>query len=100
MRRASLILALALVGCPDGPALQSPDGSVPGDAAFSSGLGEICGNGVDDDGDGAVDCRDPECAAPPLEVGTSFVDANRYLIAGSPACPGALQTGVEPMPSV
>lgn len=76
--------------------MQSPDGSVRGDAAFSSGLGEICGNGVDDDGDGAVDCRDPECSAPPLEAGTSFVDANRYLYTGSAACPDALQTGVQP----
>jgi hypothetical protein len=26
---------------------------------------EICGNGVDDDGDGLIDLRDPDCARPP-----------------------------------
>ena len=30
------------------------------------GLGEICGNGLDDDFDGLVDCADPECIANPI----------------------------------
>jgi hypothetical protein len=32
-----------------------------GGTASSSGA-EICGNGIDDDGDGFVDCDDPDCA--------------------------------------
>ena len=27
---------------------------------------EICNNGVDDDGDGLVDCADPDCNADPI----------------------------------
>ncbi|MFH2005534.1 MAG: trypsin-like serine protease [bacterium] len=30
-----------------------------------SGQAELCDNGVDDDGDGAVDCADPDCASDP-----------------------------------
>ena len=30
---------------------------------IACGSGEDCGNGVDDDGDGFTDCRDPECAS-------------------------------------
>ncbi len=31
------------------------------DNVVSSPPGEICGNGLDDDGDGLVDCEDPDC---------------------------------------
>ncbi len=37
------------------------------DCAAECGGAEECGNGVDDDGDGATDCADPDCAA---ECGT------------------------------
>jgi len=44
-----------------GEALPPPTGGGGG-----GGGTEICNNGVDDDGDGAVDCDDPDCSADPL----------------------------------
>ena len=61
---------------------------------------EVCNNGVDDDGDGAVDCADPDCAADPACTGTPVencsngvdddgdgaVDCADTDCAGDPAC--------------
>ncbi|MGZ4158099.1 MAG: hypothetical protein ACXVED_13330, partial [Bacteroidia bacterium] len=30
---------------------------------------EICGNGIDDDGDGLVDCLDPDCTSNSVPTG-------------------------------
>ena len=35
----------------------------PGHLVQSINCGEVCDNGIDDDGDGLVDCRDPACQA-------------------------------------
>lgn len=51
----------------------------------------VCDDGVDDDGDGLVDCEDPDCACPRVEIGAvqsvmSFGLEREAPIAG--ACPG------------
>ncbi|MCW3086240.1 MAG: hypothetical protein JWP12_3606 [Bacteroidetes bacterium] len=33
---------------------------------------EICGNGVDDDGDGLIDCMDPDCSGGTVPTGAKF----------------------------
>jgi len=38
-------------------------------AVTCAGQPELCGNGVDDDGDGDIDCGDPDCAADPACAG-------------------------------
>ena len=38
----------------------------------SAGCGELCDNGLDDDGDGLIDCYDPDCCA------TEFCENNYY----------------------
>ena len=38
-----------------------------------SGAGEICDNGVDDDGDGEIDCQDPDCVDASNCQGDRFV---------------------------
>jgi hypothetical protein len=54
----TLIFVFAAIGCADGP---STDGSATsGPTAIPSGP-ELCGNGLDDDGDGAADCDDSDC---------------------------------------
>ena len=46
-----------------------------GTAQFVVGAGELdCSNGSDDDGDGLVDCEDPECAGDPACVETLCAD--------------------------
>jgi hypothetical protein len=40
--------------------VESRDGG-PNDASNDGALGEICNNGIDDDGDGRIDCADTEC---------------------------------------
>ena len=38
------------------------DAGAPGDAGHTGSRIEICANGIDDDGDGLVDCDDPACS--------------------------------------
>ncbi len=45
-------------------------------AFFSFGQTEICGNGIDDDGDGLIDDLDPECYTASLEV----IAAGSYIV--------------------
>jgi hypothetical protein len=51
------------------------DQIVPDQTAADGGTGENCQNGVDDDGDGLVDCADPNCAAvsPCIAPAATFV---------------------------
>ena len=49
------------------------------DLSFAPGGGnpiEICNNSVDDDGDGAIDCNDTDCAADPACSGTPTEDCS------------------------
>ncbi len=41
----------------------TPNGSNDGMSCPLARIPEICGNGVDDDGDGLIDCDDPDCVA-------------------------------------
>ena len=70
------------------------DGSAPSDADARAAVpegGENCTNGVDDNGDGLVDCADPFCVGagficvPPAPSGWSYAG----LVAGSPPACGA-----------
>ncbi len=61
---------------------------------------EVCGNGVDDEGDGKADCDDPECLNSPgcwPEPCTNAVDDDRDGLADceDPDCPDALPCGPE-----
>ncbi len=61
---------------------------------------EVCNNGVDDDGDGAIDCADPDCVADPACVGSPIENCSNGVdddgdgaidcadpdCAGDPAC--------------
>jgi hypothetical protein len=56
-----------------GTSSSSAGGGTGASSSSSAGGGEVCGNGVDDDGNGLVDCADPACsnagftcAAPPI----------------------------------
>jgi len=68
-KRNLLLLALAALLAAAAPACGSSSDDGDGGAAGSGGDGgpdtgdEICDNGEDDDGDEAVDCEDPNCAA-------------------------------------
>lgn len=93
----SVLLVVALVGCschgadvPDAR-VGRHDGGPPGDVVYPPGVGEVCGNGSDDDGDGLVDCADHECQAPDVDPGTvDFEAAYGFLYRGSTgACAGA-----------
>lgn len=52
---------------------------------------EICDNGLDDDGDGAIDCTDPDCAAEPFELTangpTSFCEGGAVVLSASGSGP-------------
>lgn len=75
--------------CANGQCL--PGGSVCGNGVVNTtcgeecdaGSGEICANGLDDDGDGLTDCADPDCSNP-AALGC---DAECLLV---PACVGIL----------
>ena len=49
---------------------------------------EICGNGLDDDGDGLTDCDDPDCAKPVVNLGS-----DRAICAGLSASLAAVVSG-------
>lgn len=54
-------------------------GQGPADTRSNDGAtGEVCNNGLDDDGDGQVDCADAECP------GTTTCGQGCYCIAGQP----------------
>ena len=78
MRIERLLLALAACGSPAlHPDAAPPAGDGAPEAAYVDGpFGELCGNGVDDDGDGLVD----EDCAPSL-----FAGVFAPLVAGDPA---------------
>ena len=46
------------------------------DWIVDEGCSEICDNGVDDDGDGLIDCDDPDCIGDPACAGCSCIDAD------------------------
>ena len=64
MKRTAILIALISTmayGC-----YSETEGKLNGDAGLDTspdGSGEICGNGVDDDGDTLADCGDPDCAS-------------------------------------
>jgi hypothetical protein len=51
-------------------------------SAFRNGQKEICNNGFDDDGDGLVDCADPDCfGVPPCGAPLCLIDQDLGTIA-------------------
>lgn len=64
MKLASVLVSLLLVACGRGP-----EGTVPGD----------CSDGIDNDGDGRIDCEAPGCANDPhcLELARRAREAER-----------------------
>jgi hypothetical protein len=48
--------------------------------ALPGQVAEICGNGIDDDGDGLIDCEDPDCSFPLFSAG-SYGDSNSQDVA-------------------
>lgn len=49
--------------------------------------GEICGNGTDDDGDGLIDCNDPDCVTASLSVpSTTTCPAQSITISQTSSC--------------
>ena len=80
-------------------------GSGQMDVAFVGGGGgavENCTNGVDDDGDGLIDCEDPDCAASPGCVppppGDECVSAEAALLGENPFNSTSATTGTDPLP--
>ncbi|MDI1476128.1 hypothetical protein [Polyangium sp. y55x31] len=68
-------------------------GSIEPDLVLASG-DEICGDGVDDDGDGLADCEDPDCGtslcvpnAPPGWEGPFWVRRSAWDGTSGPSCP-------------
>jgi hypothetical protein len=60
----------------------------------SSTKPEICNNGVDDDGNGLIDCADPACFTSPICIGTECnPDINLgALVVGAPGIPVSFDT--------
>jgi gliding motility-associated-like protein len=58
---------------------------------------ENCGNGIDDDGDGLIDCADPDCKSATIPTGAFFNTgsngANGVLPGGSPDFHWQISTG-------
>ncbi|ACY13585.1 DUF4215 domain-containing protein [Haliangium ochraceum] len=81
-----IIFSLSLSGCSD-------DGS-----AHDGDIEERCDNGVDDDGDGAIDCEDPVCSDAPSCAGETIEfcddgvenDGDGLADCDDPDCAGAL----------
>ena len=57
---------------PDVPDGGPADRYAAGTFEYERGEGEICDNGVDDDGDGDIDCADPDCASSAACEGVTF----------------------------
>ena len=92
-----LPLAIAAAGCHGAPPASDTDAG-PRDP-YSS-LGEICGNGIDDEGDGAIDCVDVECRAASIPASTGeedFADSVSFLFEPTTGeCAGEpVQTGIR-----
>ena len=88
-------------------------GNFGGDQPMYAAPSEICDNGIDDNGDGKVDCDDPQCetfsgcaegalyAGPPDEIcdngiednGDGNVDCDDPQCMGDPTCPGIAYAG-------
>ncbi len=62
--------------------------------SLSCGDSEVCDNGVDDDGDGAVDCSDPDCAQDPACAGTTACVLADDIACGQ-AVSGSTANGVD-----
>ena len=73
---------------------------------WTGGTPEVCDNGIDDDGDGDIDCDDSECVADPYCAGTpevcdngidddldGDVDCDDADCAADPYCAGGPMTG-------
>lgn len=71
------------------------DGEI--DALSVSGCGEICDNGIDDDGDGLIDCADPDCSADCTPGGGDCTDGVQIL---SKAIATATGAGASGIPSI
>ena len=57
--------------------VQDSDGGCPSMESFTinGGCNEICGNGIDDDGDGLIDCSDGDCGSP-SNVSATIIQPN------------------------
>jgi len=73
--------------------------SVPMNNSYSGALcceiSEVCTDGVDNDGDGLVDCADPECNG---ETGPSNLDPfgkDTPKVCNPPSCPATLHEGLR-----
>ncbi len=76
------------------------------DVGFVGGGGgavENCTNGVDDDGDGWIDCEDLDCAASPACVppppGDECVSAEAAVLGENPFDSTSATTGTDPIPN-
>ncbi len=76
--------------CPTPTATPSPTPTAtPGPTQTPAPTGEICGNCLDDDGDGKADVADEECSGVPLEIRRGVIkqpirdDRDRIVIRGS-----------------
>ncbi len=93
-----LLVVMASTGCtlfnqPDRSKLDAHDGGMNGDAAMDADAGEggaaleRCGNGVDDDGDGFVDCEDrADCGGDPACCEAMDEDFSCPDPSGAPWC--------------
>jgi hypothetical protein len=92
--------ASAASGAGAGPGASGSGGGATGGSTSTGSVGvEDCTNGVDDNGDGLVDCEDPQCGAfacvPAAPAGWSLPGAFYYDIPQTvPACPMADPTRV------
>jgi hypothetical protein len=95
--------AAAVEACKEGGnAITEPDASCPGGGPETN-----CTNGLDDDGDGAIDCADSDCASDPAcqgpttetnctnlldDDGDGAIDCADSDCASDPACQQATET--------
>jgi choice-of-anchor A domain-containing protein len=64
------------------------------DAVSISGCGEICDNGIDDDGDGLIDCSDPDCSSSCTVVSGDCTDGVQLLSKASAYATGSGSSGI------